>query len=298
MRGLLDRGTAAPPEGDTVIRNHRPARRLALLLAVLAAAGSMVACSSDAESKGSSGSKDLDSVEEGELVGLFRLDAGTFEDGELGGTWFRMLQPGADPEEGPYMENGDSPADGGQATLLTPGTSGGLRSGGYQSEPVPGFDGAGNSVSDAITLPTKWFGVAFSISTNPVDPQTETEVPPPTVILEDGELTADLSSWAASWNNQEFNQGAPKPVRSTGAKAPGQEQAEKVWDWVAGKYLEAAPRSTSTGSGAKGTYDRKTGRFTLEWTSYIEGGAFNGFTGLWHLEGTFEPSGRAPDEAK
>jgi hypothetical protein len=282
-----------------VIRTRRPARRTALLLALLAAAGSVVACSSDAESSGKSeGGQTLESVEEGELVGLFHLDAGSFDGGRLGGTWFRMLQPGADAEKGPYMENGDSPADGGQATLLSPGSSGGLRSGGYQSEPAPGFDGGGNALSDAITLPTKWFGVAFSISTNPTDPQTQTEVPPPTVILKDGKLTADVSSWAASWNNQEFNQGAPKPVPSTGAKAPGQEQAEKVWDWVAGKYLEAAPRSTSTGSGAKGTYDRKTGRFTLEWTSYIEGGAFNGFTGLWHLEGTFEPSGRAPEHAK
>ena len=138
----------------------------------------------------------------------------------------------------------------------------------------------------------------FSISTNQIDPQTKTDVPPPTVILQDGKLTADLSSWAASWNNQEFNQGAPKPVPSTGAKAPGQEQAEKVWDWVAGKYLEAAPKSTSTGDGATGTYDPETGAFVLEWTSYIEGGAFNGFTGLWHLEGVFEPSGRAPDDAK
>jgi hypothetical protein len=282
-----------------VNRTRRHARRVALLLVALIAVGSAVACSSDAESDGGAkgGAQSLDSVKEGELVGLFRLDAGTFDGGELAGTYFRMLQPGADIEEGPYMENGDSPADGGQATLLQPGTSGGLRSGGYQSEPSPGFDGGGNALADAITVPTKWFGVAFSISTNPTDPQTQTEVPPPTVVLKDGKLTADLSAWAASWNNQEFNQGAPKPVRSTGAKAPGQEQAEKVWDWVAGRYLEAAPKSTSTGTGAKGTYDRKTGRFTLEWTSYIEGGAFNGFTGLWHLEGTFEPSGRAPDQA-
>jgi hypothetical protein len=275
-------------------------RRTALLLGLLVAAGSVVACSSDEEgSAGVDAGQGLESVKDGELVGLFRLDAGSFDDGQLDGTWFRMLQPGADPEKGPYMENGDSPADGGQATVLTPGTSGGLRSGGYQSEPAPGFDGGGNALADAITMPTKWFGVAFSISTNPVDPQTQTEVPPPTMILEKGgKLTADLSSWAASWNNQEFNQGAPKPVVSTGAKAPGQEQAEKVWDWVAGKYLEAAPRSTSTGEGATGTYDRDTGRFVLEWTSYIEGGAFNGFTGLWHLEGTFEPSGRAPDDAR
>jgi hypothetical protein len=145
-------------------------------------------------------------------------------------------------------------------------------------------------------VPTKWFGVAFSISTNRVDPQTKTEVPPPTIVLKDGKLTADLSSWAASWNNQDFNQGAPKPVPSTDAAAPGQEQAEQVWDWVSERYLEAAPKSNVTGETAKGTYDADTRRFVLEWTSYIEGGPFNGFTGLWHLEGVFEPSGRAPDQ--
>ena len=270
-----------------------------LLLALLLAAGTVVACSSDEEgtAKTSSGSG-LDAVEDGELIGLFRLTPGAVDGDRISGTWFRMLQPGGDAEHGPYMVNGNSPADGGQATLLAPGTSGGLRSGGYQSEPDPGFDGNGNALADAITLPATWFNVAFSISTNQADPQTQTEVPPPTILLEDGRLTADLSSWAASWNRQEFNQGAPKPVLSTGAQAPGQEQAERVWDWVAGKYLEAAPKSTSTGDGATGTFDPETGAFVLEWTSYIEGGAFNGFTGLWHLEGTFEPSGRAPDDVK
>jgi hypothetical protein len=274
-------------------------RRTGLVLALLLAAGSVVACSSDDESTGTKTTgQDLSSVEDGELVGLFRLTPGALEGEQITGTWFRMLQPGGDAEHGPYMVNGNSKADGGEATLLAPGTSGGLRSGGYQSEPAPGFDGGGNALADAITMPTTWFNVKFGISTNRVDPQTKTETPPPTVLLEDGKLTADLSSWAASWNRQEFNQGAPKPVLSTDAKAPGQEQAERVWDWVAGKYLEAAPKSTATGDGATGTFDPDTGAFVLEWTSYIEGGAFNGFTGLWHLEGVFEPSGRAPDDAK
>jgi hypothetical protein len=192
------------------------------------------------------------------------------------------------------MINADSPADGGQATLLQPGTSGGLRTGGYQSQPVPGFDGGGNSLADAITTPTRFFGVKFSISTNETDLQSKTKVAPPTILVAGRRLTADLSSWAASWNNQNFNQGAPKPVQSTQAQAPGQEQAQRAWDWVSQKWLEAAPRSTVTGGGATGTYDAETKAFVLEWTSHIEGGPFNGFTGLWHLEGTFEPSERAP----
>lgn len=266
----------------------RTPRIAALLVAMALVAGLGTACSSD---KGDDAKAD-DRGEE--LVGLFRLTAGGGTGKDLTGTWFRMLQPGGDAANGPYMVNGDSPADAGQATLLAPGTSGGLRSAGYQSLPEPAFDGAGNSAADAITTPTGFFGVKFSISTNQVDPQTKREVPPPTVFVKDGKLTADLSSWSATWNNQYFNQGAPKPVPNTGAKAAGQEQAEKVWDWVSGKFLEAAPEATVNGTGATGTYDAATGAFTLEWTSYIEGGPFNGFTGLWHLEGTFEKSERAP----
>jgi hypothetical protein len=205
-----------------------------------------------------------------------------------------MLQPGAGLT-GPFMQNGNSKADGGRATTLSPGTSGGVRTAGYQSQPSPAFTPRGDSTSTAITKPTAFFGVLFSIATNPVDPQTKTGVAPPTVTLNDGKLTADLSSWGVTWNNQYFNQGAPKPVSSTGAKAPGQAKAEKVWDWVAGKYLDAAPAATVTGSSATGTYDAKTKHFVLQWTSLIQGGPFNRFTGLWHLEGTFEASGAAPD---
>jgi hypothetical protein len=231
------------------------------------------------------------------LVGLFRLTPGTYDDGHLGGTWFQMLQPGARTKSGPYMKNADSSADGGLATLLQPGTEGGFRTGGYQSQPTPAFDLGGNSLAGAITRPTKFFGVKFSISTNRVDPQTKTACAPPTVVLKNGKLTADMSSWAASWNNQNFNQGAPKPVRSTQAKSPGQQEAHEAWDWVSKRWLNSVPKATVTGAGATGTFDPKTGRFVLEWTSYIVGGPFNGFTGLWHLQGVYRPSGRAPTGA-
>ncbi|MBO9520170.1 MAG: hypothetical protein J7518_01430 [Nocardioidaceae bacterium] len=229
-----------------------------------------------------------------ELVGLLELAPGSVEAGKVTGTWFRMVQVGGSATKGPYMRNADSPADGGEATLLAPGTSGGIRLGGYQSQPRPAFAADGDSLAAAITRPTKFFGVRFSIATNPVDPQTRTKVAPPTAYVKDGRLTADLSSWGVTWNNQVFNQGAPKPVSSTGAKAPGQEKAEKVWDWVAGTYLESAPAPTITGKGATGTYDEKTGRFVLEWTSLIVGGPFNRFIGRWHLEGTFEKAAKAP----
>jgi hypothetical protein len=179
------------------------------------------------------------------------------------------------------------------ATLLQPGTAGGFRTGQYQGQPNPAFDSQGNSLADSITTPTEFFDVKFSISTNKVDPQTKTACAPPVVVLKNGKLTADLSSWAASWNNQNFNQGAPKPVSSTAAKSPGEKEAQEAWDFVSQKYLGAQPTSTVTGTGATGTYNAKTGQFNLQWTSLIVGGPFNGFTGLWHLAGVYKSTGKS-----
>jgi hypothetical protein len=227
------------------------------------------------------------------LVGLFRLTPGTFVGGHLGGTWFQMLQPGATVTKGPFMKNANSSADGGLATLLQPGTAGGFRTEVYQSQPTPAFDAGGNSLASAIINPTEFFGVKFSLSTNKIDPQTKTASVPPIVELKNGRLTADLSSWAASWNNQNFNQGAPKPVSNTSAKSPGQKQAQQAWNFVSQRWLGSAPKATVTGASATGTLDPKTDKFVLQWTSLIVGGPFNGFTGHWHLEGVYQPSGRA-----
>jgi hypothetical protein len=258
------------------------------LLATLALSLALAAAACGSNDKGGTSDKGT------ELIGIVKLTGGSAKGSTLSGTWFRMVQVGGNVKTGPYMTNANSTADGGKATLLQPGTSGGLRLGGYQSQPTPAFDPKGNSLAGAITRPTKFFGVNFSISTNSKDPQTKTAVAPPTVYVKDGKLTADLSSWGVTWNNQVFNQGAPKPVTSTGAKAIGQEKAEKVYDWVAGTYLEKAPAATITGKSATGTYDAKTGRFVLQWTSLIVGGPFNQFIGTWHLEGTFKKAGRAP----
>jgi hypothetical protein len=43
-----------------------------------------------------------------ELIGLFRLTAGSANGDQLNGTWFRMLEPGASPTNGPYMKNANS----------------------------------------------------------------------------------------------------------------------------------------------------------------------------------------------
>ncbi len=200
-----------------------------------------------------------------ELRGVFRISPGVCDDGGVTeGSYFRMVQPGGSPENGPFVDNGDSPCGDGTYTPLSPGADGGLLTGEYQAHPEPAFDGDGNALADRITSPQSFFGTRFSTATNPTDPQTGTEVDAPRVFHDGaGELDGDLRAFAAAWNGQHFNQGAPKPDGSR-------------------------PGNTA---GPTGTYDTDTRAFTLTWSSRIQGGPFNGFTGVWHLEGTFEPSG-------
>jgi hypothetical protein len=78
------------------------------------------------------------------------------------------------------------------------------------------------------------------------------------VMATGGELTGELVAFTAYYGGQAFNQGGPKPDGS--------------------------------GVPATGTIDPATGEYVLEWTSLIVGGSFDGFTGVWHLEGTFTPA--------
>lgn len=195
------------------------------------------------------------------LVGTFRIAAGACDGAVVSGSRFRMVVPSGNAG-GPYASNSNSPCGDQTYTPLAPGSDGGLVTGSYQPAPNPGFDGSGNSLASRITKPTLFYGVAFSTSTNPVDPQTAVQVAAPTISVTNGKLSGDLRAFAASWNRQEFNQGAPKPDGSS----PGN---------------TAAP---------SGTYNAATGAFTLVWASQIQGGPFNNFTGIWHLEGTFAPA--------
>jgi hypothetical protein len=193
-----------------------------------------------------------------ELVGLFKVDPGTCADaGVTAGSYFRMAQAGGTVEDGPFVPNGDSTCGDTTWNLLLPGTDGGLRTGAYQPHPDPIFDAAGNAGASAIVMPVKFFAVDFGVATSETDSEAM-----PTMSVEDGTLTGDLSAFAAAWNNQQFNQGSPKPDGSM-------------------------PGATAAVSG---TFDDATKRFTLDWSSQIVGGPFNDFTGIWHLEGTFEAS--------
>ncbi|HET7481633.1 MAG TPA: hypothetical protein VFK89_02105 [Actinomycetota bacterium] len=236
----------------TLVPETKPRKRLAASVAALMLLG--VGCGSSADASSKTSGENLE--------GLFKTVAGSCKGGKTTGSWMRMVQPKGTMDKGPFVENADSNCADLTYTLMTPGTDGGLITGEYQAEPDPAFDKNGNALADRIMQPLSFYAVQYSVAYDRVDPQTGTRVDPPTLTIgDDGSLQGELPGWSVSWNKQNFNQGAPKPDGST----PG------------------------LTTGPSGTYDEKTGHFTLEWASEVTGGPFDGFTGFWHLEGVFEP---------
>lgn len=74
--------------------------------------------------------------------------------------------------------------------------------------------------------------------------------PAPSITVSGRKLTGQVRAFTAAWNKQNFSQGSSRVT---------------------------------------GSYNSKTRHFVLKWTSKVRGGAFNGFRGTWHLEGTFRP---------
>jgi hypothetical protein len=153
--------------------------------------------------------------------------------------------------DGNYIPNSDSACADVTYSGMTAGTDGGLVTGAYQEAPDPAFDEAGNATADAIFAPVTFFAVAFAGATDSAEAM-------PMLTATDGVLTGDLSAFTAYYGGGSFNQGAPKP--------------------------------DGTGEAPMGTIDPETGAYVLDWTSLISGGSFDGFTGVWHLEGTFTPN--------
>jgi hypothetical protein len=200
------------------------------------------------------------------LVGTLQLSPGSCTGGKAAGTYFGMILPRGGAS-GPSLSNSDSKCSDQTITPLSPGSDGGLRIGAYQPAPTPRFGANGDAKARRITAPASFYGTAFATATSSVDPQTRTSVPPPTLTVTGNRLSADLRSFAVTWNNQDFNQGAPKPNGST-------------------------PGNTAVPTGS---YDAATGAVTLSWASQIVGGPFDKFTGSWHFEGRFVPAqGSAP----
>lgn len=195
-----------------------------------------------------------------QLIGTFDLQPGTAPVGDAPtGSYFQMLLPG-----GAVFGNLDSPAANKNYTTLTPGTDGGLSTVAYQPPPTPAFSGgtSGSALASAIVKPVSFEGVNFGIVTASTDPQLGEHDPLPSISAQGDTLTGQVTAWSAQWNGSSFNQGTPKPNGSV-----------------------PSPTTTLTG-----TYDPATHAFTLEWESLIVGGSFNGFSGRWHLAGTFVPA--------
>ena len=185
------------------------------------------------------------------LVGTFKLTAGHCDASGATGTYFRMIDPGGTIAHGKFFGNPDSKCTDKSFTVERPGSDGGLVTGTYQPGPAKPFDAKGNARATRIVAPGSFTAIQFGISTAATDPQTKKKVPAP-----------QITAWSAAWNNLYFNQGSPKPDGSR-------------------------PGLTTPVSG---TYDSATHAFVLTWASQVVGGPFNGFTGYWHLQGTFAPA--------
>jgi hypothetical protein len=196
------------------------------------------------------------------LVGTFTITAGSCSGGTASGTYLRMVLSGGTNAAGPYFSNSDSTCSDNTYTPLAPGSEGGLVTGSYEAQASPAFDSAGNALAARITAPVAFEGVKFSTATNPVDPQTGLNVPAPSIELNGTTLSGNLQSFGVSWNNQEFNQGSPKPDRSS-------------------------PGNTTP---VTGVYNPSSGDYTLQWSSQVVGGPFNGFSAFWNLTGRFVPA--------
>lgn len=228
--------------------------RIGVLVAVAALAS---ACSSSSSSSSTAVSSSKPSGTH-VLVGTFDIAPGTCSSATAvpAGSWLQMLGHGAAVVKNSF--GGCANAD---YTPLAPGTKGGLETGAYEPNPTPAFSGS-NALADEITKPVSFFGSAFALSTQAIDPQTGKLVPKPSITSTDGTLSGNLEAIDVAYNGAYFNQGSPKP---------------------GGTY----PGTTKPVSGTISC----NGSYTLEWQSLIVGGAFNNYTGVWHLTGTFVPAG-------
>jgi hypothetical protein len=194
------------------------------------------------------------------MLGLFKLTAGSAPLGQsASGSYVEMLTGSGAP-----LPNLSSPSGNKDYTTFAPGVDGGISTVAYEPAPSPAFaqGTSGNALADDIVQPVGFEGTNFSVDTNPTDVQTGQPDPIPQIYNNNGALSGQITAWDAQWNGQSFNQGTPKPDGTS-------------------------PGATTALSG---TYDASTGAFTLTWRSQIIGGPFDGFSGVWHLGGTFVPA--------
>ncbi len=195
------------------------------------------------------------------LVGRFRLTPGTCNPATktVTGSYFRLIFPHGNVNTGYFFENTSSLCTDKSYTILKPGTQRGLMTGTYQPGPRRAFTRTGDARASLIVKPALFATADLSLSTQPIDPQTRRGAPPPSIVDSGGRLSGQVEAMSMPWNKVFINQGSPKP----GGVRPG------------------------LTTPLKGTYNARTHKFMLTWTSQIVGGPFTGFIGFWHLTGTF-----------
>jgi hypothetical protein len=196
------------------------------------------------------------------LRGIFKLTAGACQGTSVTGTYFRMRFPHANVTNERYFQNATSTCSDKTYTLGVPGTQGGLLTGKFQPDPTPAFDAQGGGLAGAIEQPQNFGDINLSIATDKRDPVSGIAVPAPSIVDAKGKLTGQVAAWSIAWKKMFMNQGSLKPGQSL----------------------------RRTHSTLSGIYNRSTRAFVLMWTSPVVGGPFDGFTGYWHLEGTFNPA--------
>jgi hypothetical protein len=211
-------------------------------------------------SSGSAGAHAAPGVSGRAMDGTFHISAGACDGSSAPtGSWVQ-LGLGGSP-----VKNPSSSCDGGAYTPIAQGSVG-LETGVFQPDPTPTFDSAGNSLANAIIVPTKFLGTDFGAATDPEnmqdDPTGPAVFPVPTAVLGPGGSTfeANLTALNFTYNG---------PPGGTCASGGG-----------AGCYAVGSAQ-------VPGTYDAATGAYTMAWTATIVGGAFNGATASFHLTGTF-----------
>ncbi|HHJ17627.1 MAG TPA: hypothetical protein ENJ80_13105 [Gammaproteobacteria bacterium] len=213
------------------------------------------------------------------LSGMLTIEPGFRKTINEKGSWFAMNSP---------SPNGSAVA------MLKPGTAGGIILGEYQNfvldpdEPhLQGWKGDTNGdgipdgaagtgygnppVKEGTALaPFKFFGVNTYVGLNPLTYQAGGSRPAPNVMLDlaacsgsSCAITAEFSAWEVMWNGSAFEQG-PRPDKD-------------------------GPFGLATG-----TLDINTLAYSLDWSSQIKNGPFNGVPAFWHIEGTYIPVSAVP----
>lgn len=239
------------------------------------------------------------------LTGTFSIQPGKCSAvGPPSGSYVELL------EHGVPVPNFSSPC-GLLASFYTPLKSGtyGLVSGAYELDPVPTFDGGGNSVADLIVNPVKFLGVGFGLATTCEDQQhTPTPTgacasgksgfPVPQLYAEPigvGGCEASLGSLASVVDECIYGNleafGATYNGTQRGTCASAAANSNGCYD--VGAATNQALQVTSCGSAPvggcslSGSLNPINSSYTLDIHSTIVGTSFNGAEAEFHLVGTF-----------